>query len=82
MNKDTSRQKPAPYVWLASIAAEAENAGAYGFAAAAWTAAAGLARRDANRRWANERSALCNNALMRDWGRIDSQAEERHDVVS
>ncbi|MHB2093329.1 ANR family transcriptional regulator [Pantoea dispersa] len=82
MNKDTSRQKPAPYVRLAIIAAEAENAGAYGFAATAWTAAAGLARRDANRRWANERSALCNNALKRDWGRIDSLEEERHDVVS
>ncbi|MCI1030437.1 ANR family transcriptional regulator, partial [Pantoea dispersa] len=52
MNKYTSRQKPAPYVRLAIIAAEAENAGAYGFAATAWTAAAGLARRDANRRWA------------------------------
>ncbi|SNY71042.1 ANR family transcriptional regulator [Pantoea sp. GL120224-02] len=75
MNSGFSGKKSSPYMRLAIIAAEAESAGAYGFAATAWAAAAGLARRDTNRRWAEERSALCNNALMRDWGRIESEEE-------
>lgn len=76
MKKAVFLQKPTPYMRLARIAAEAENAGAYGFAAAAWKAAAGLALRESNRQWAEERCALCENALRREWGVIKPEKEK------
>lgn len=76
MNKAIALQKRTPYMRLAAIAAEAETSGAYEFAASAWKAAAGLARRDSNRLWAEDRSALCDNALRREWGVITRDEEE------
>jgi len=76
MKKTVALQKRTPYMRLAIIAAEAESAGAYGLAATAWKAAAGLARRDSNRLWAEERSALCDNALRREWGVIKRDEDE------
>jgi hypothetical protein len=76
MRTDGLPKTPAPYIRMANIAAEAESAGAYGFAARAWEAAARLARRETNRQWAEERCALCENAQRRGWGLNDDEEEK------
>ena len=76
MRTDRLTKTPAPYLRMASIAAEAESAGAYGLAARAWEAAARLARREVNRQWAEERGALCENAQRRGWGLSDDEEEK------
>ncbi|MFJ5159710.1 ANR family transcriptional regulator [Pantoea sp. NPDC088449] len=67
---------PSPFLRLAIIAAETENAGAYAFAAATWLAASELARQPSNKRWAEDRSNFCENALMRGWGIREDKEED------
>lgn len=73
MKTDAPLYAASPYLRLATIAAETEKAGAYAFAADAWKAAAELARREGNKQWACERSAHCENALKRGWGKTEPQ---------
>ena len=75
MKLPDASHKPSPFLRLAIIAAEAENAGAYAFSAATWLAASELARQASNKRWAEDRSTFCENALMRGWGKSEDKEE-------
>lgn len=76
MKLPDASHKPSPFLRLAIIAAEAENAGAYAFAAATWLAASELARQASNKRWAEDRSTFCENAQIRGWGKSENKEED------